>query len=50
MSLVKQTSIYFAANVASAAFGLLNVVIFTRWMTAVEYGVYIIGVALASRK
>ena len=48
MSLVKQTSIYFAANVASAAFGLLNVVIFTRWMTAVEYGVYIIGVALAT--
>lgn len=48
MSLVKQTSIYFAANALSAAFGLLNVVIFTRWMTAVEYGVYIIGVALAA--
>ncbi|QUS38550.1 polysaccharide biosynthesis protein [Tardiphaga alba] len=48
MSLVKQTSVYFAANAASAAFGLLNVVIFTRLMTPAEYGIYIIGTALAA--
>jgi O-antigen/teichoic acid export membrane protein len=48
LSLVKQTSVYFIANAASAAFGLLNVVVFTRMMTPAEYGVYIIGMALAA--
>ena len=30
MNLVRQTSIYFVANVVSAVFGLANVMIFTR--------------------
>lgn len=43
MSLVRQTSTYFLANAASAVFGLLNVVIFTRLIGPGEYGIYVVG-------
>ncbi|UDL93819.1 lipopolysaccharide biosynthesis protein [Lichenihabitans sp. PAMC28606] len=48
MNLVRQTSIYFVANVASAAFGLLNVVIFTRLLSTADYGVYVLGSGYAA--
>jgi len=47
MSLVRQTSAYFVANAASAAFGLANVVIFTRLVAPAEYGVYVVGMAFS---
>jgi O-antigen/teichoic acid export membrane protein len=46
--LIEQTAIYFAANVFSAAFGLLNVVIFTRLFAPAEYGIYVLGVGFAA--
>jgi len=48
MNLVRQTSIYFVANVVSAVFGLANVMIFTRLLPPAEYGVYIIGVGFSA--
>ncbi len=48
MSLVRQTSTYLAANAASAVFGLLNVVIFTRLINPADYGVYIVGTAFSA--
>ena len=47
MTLVRQTSTYFAANAASAAFGLANVVIFTRLIAPADYGVYVVGTAFS---
>jgi len=47
MSLVRQTSTYFVANAASAAFGLANVVIFTRLIAPADYGVYVVGTAFS---
>lgn len=47
MSLVRQTSAYFVANAASAAFGLANVVIFTRLVAPADYGVYVVGTAFS---
>lgn len=47
MSLVRQTSAYFVANAASAAFGLANVVIFTRLIAPAEYGIYVVGMAFS---
>ena len=44
---LRQTAIYFIANVFSAAFGLLNVVIFTRLFSPHEYGVYVLGFGFA---
>src|SRR6202163_4290443 len=41
--LVGQTAINFAANVISAAFGLINVVIFTRLFAPAEFGTYVLG-------
>jgi O-antigen/teichoic acid export membrane protein len=41
--LVGQTAINFAANVISAAFGLLNVVVFTRLFAPAEFGTYVLG-------
>jgi O-antigen/teichoic acid export membrane protein len=46
--LVSQTAIYFLANVFSAAFGLLNVVVFTRHFAPSEYGVYVLGAGFAA--
>lgn len=48
MSLARQASTYFVANVASAAFGLLNVVIFTRLIGPQDYGIYIVGSAFSA--
>jgi O-antigen/teichoic acid export membrane protein len=46
--LVGQTSINFLANVISAALGLLNIVVFTRWFVPAEYGVYVLGTGFAA--
>src|SRR5882757_5135779 len=46
--LVEQTAINFAANVFSAAFGLLNVVIFTRLFAPAEFGTYVLGAGFAA--
>ena len=48
MNLVRQTSIYFLANIASAVFGLVNVVLFTRLMGTSDYGVFILGSGFAN--
>jgi O-antigen/teichoic acid export membrane protein len=48
MSLVRQTSIYFVANIASAIFGLVNVVLFTRLLNPADYGIYILGSGFAN--
>ena len=46
--LVGQTAINFSANVFSAAFGLLNVVIFTRLFAPAEFGTYVLGAGFAT--
>ena len=46
--LVGQTAINFAANVASAAFGLLNVILFTRLFAPEEFGTYVLGAGFAT--
>src|SRR5436305_3082395 len=46
--LVEQTAINFAANVFSAAFGLINVVIFTRLFAPAEFGTYVLGAGFAA--
>ena len=46
--LVKQTAIYFFVNVFSAAFGFLNVVVFTRIFEPNAYGDYLLGLAFAT--
>src|ERR1700704_25559 len=46
--LVEQTAINFAANVFSAAFGLLNVIIFTRLFAPAEFGTYVLGAGFAA--
>ena len=46
--LVEQTAINFAANVFSAAFGLLNVIIFTRLFAPAEFGAYVLGAGFAA--
>src|ERR1700688_2113302 len=46
--LVEQTAINFAANVFSAAFGLLNVIIFTRLFAPAEFGIYVLGAGFAA--
>jgi O-antigen/teichoic acid export membrane protein len=45
--LVSQAAIYFFANVFSAVFGLLNVVVFTRLFDPHDYGIYVLGMAFA---
>ena len=45
--LVGQTAINFAANVFSAAFGLLNVMLFTRLFAPGEFGIYVLGAGFA---
>jgi O-antigen/teichoic acid export membrane protein len=46
--LVGQTAINFAANVISAAFGLINVMVFTRLFAPAEFGTYVLGVGFAA--
>ncbi len=45
--LLSQTAINFAANVFSAAFGLLNVIVFTRLLAPNEFGSYVLGFGFA---
>jgi O-antigen/teichoic acid export membrane protein len=45
--LVGQTAINFAANLISAAFGLINVMVFTRLFAPAEFGTYVLGVGFA---
>jgi O-antigen/teichoic acid export membrane protein len=46
--LIGKSAINLAANVFSAALGLANVVVFTRWFAPADYGVYVIGLGFAS--
>ena len=46
--LVGQTAINCAANVVSAAFGLLNVILFTRLFAPEEFGTYVLGASFAT--
>jgi len=46
--LVGQTAINFAANVVSAAFGLINVILFTRLFAPDEFGTYVLGAGFAT--
>jgi O-antigen/teichoic acid export membrane protein len=46
--LVGQTAINFTANVISAAFGLINVMVFTRLFAPAEFGTYVLGVGFAA--
>jgi O-antigen/teichoic acid export membrane protein len=46
--LVGQAALYFAANLFSAVFGLLNVVIFTRLFAPAQFGTYVLGAGFAA--
>jgi O-antigen/teichoic acid export membrane protein len=46
--LIGQASINFSANILSAVLGLLSVFVFTRLFSPHDYGVYLLGVGLAS--
>src|SRR3984893_2290501 len=46
--LVGQTAINFAANVISAAFGRINVVVFTRLFAPAEFGTYVLGLGFGT--
>ena len=46
--LARQTVFYFVANAFSAVFGLVNVVVFTRFFTADAFGDYLLGFAFAT--
>jgi O-antigen/teichoic acid export membrane protein len=46
--LVGQTAINFAANVISAVFGLINVMVFTRLFAPAEFGTYVLGAGFAA--
>jgi len=43
-----QTAINFAANVFSAVFGLVNVVVFTRLFAPAEFGTYVLGLGFGT--
>jgi O-antigen/teichoic acid export membrane protein len=45
--LLRHTSHYLFASAASAFFGLLSTVVFTRLLAPAEYGVYVVGVGAA---
>jgi O-antigen/teichoic acid export membrane protein len=45
--LLSQTAINFAANLFSAAFGLINVIVFTRFLAPNEFGTYVLGLGFA---
>jgi O-antigen/teichoic acid export membrane protein len=46
--LVGQTAINLVANVVSAAFGLINVILFTRLFAPDEFGTYVLGAGFAT--
>jgi O-antigen/teichoic acid export membrane protein len=46
--LLSQAAINFAANVFSATFGLFNVVIFTRLLSAADFGTYALGLGFSA--
>jgi O-antigen/teichoic acid export membrane protein len=46
--LVEQTAVNFAANVISAVFGLINVMVFTRLFAPAEFGTYVLGAGFAT--
>ncbi len=46
--LVGQTAVNFAANVISAVFGLINVMVFTRLFAPAEFGTYVLGAGFAT--
>ena len=46
--LIGQTAINFGANAFSAVFGLINVVLFTRFFAPAEFGTYVLGVGFAT--
>jgi O-antigen/teichoic acid export membrane protein len=46
--LVGQTAVNFAANAVSAAFGLINVMVFTRLFAPAEFGTYVLGAGFAT--
>ena len=46
--LVGQTAVNFAANIISAVFGLINVMVFTRLFAPAEFGTYVLGVGFAT--
>jgi O-antigen/teichoic acid export membrane protein len=48
MMLLNHTVIYLAANAFAAAFGLLNVVLFTRYFGSGDYGIYVLGFGFAN--
>ncbi len=45
--LLRHTSHYLFASAASAVFGLLSTVVFTRLLAPADYGVYVVGVGAA---
>lgn len=45
--LFSQTAINFGSNAISAAFGLINVFIFTRLFAPADFGVYVLGLSFA---
>lgn len=46
--MLRQVSSYMIANVVSAIFGFASVVLFTRILDPLEYGIYIIGFSVAA--
>jgi O-antigen/teichoic acid export membrane protein len=46
--LLGQTAVNFAANVFSAVFGLVNVMVFTRLFPPAEFGTYVLGIGFAA--
>src|SRR5450432_1925192 len=45
--LIGQTAINFSANVFSAVFGFINVVVFTRLFSPLDFGTYVLGFGFA---
>jgi len=45
--LIRQMSAYFVASVVTAIIGVASAIVFTRWLSPAEYGLYVIGVSTA---
>ena len=45
--LIGQTAINFSANIFSAVFGFINVVVFTRLFSPLDFGTYVLGFGFA---
>src|SRR5947209_20047132 len=45
--LIRHASYYLSSSIVSAGVGLLSVVVFTRLLSDIEYGVYVIGTSTA---